>query len=223
MKINVLNYGFIRLIDFMGNDLSIVRSARVSYAADWRTGDDEGSDTKLINYLMRNGHNTPFEAVTFTFEVKAPIFVLRQWIRHRTMSYNEISARYTELPAEFYIPEMDQITEQSTDNKQMRTDKVHNDAEGFRLVMIQHNRAAFSKYKAMLDSGCPRELARSILPLATYSRMFCTVNLHNAFRFIRERSHQHAQYEIRVYADAMLELIEGVCPVAVEAFKNGTV
>lgn len=219
-KINVLDHGFVRLVDHMGSDLSIVRNARVSYDADWRAGEDTGSDQRLINYLYSNGHNTPFEAVTFTFDVKAPIFVLRQWHRHRTQSYNELSARYRELPEEFYVPEAAQITTQSTDNKQMRTDVQHPDANSFRHWMRVYNGAAFDVYKKMIKEGCPRELARSVLPLATYSHMFATMNLHNLFKFLSERLHPHAQYEIRVYAEAMLELIEPIAPVAVSAFKN---
>ena len=119
--IKVLDHGLVRLVESMGSDLSIVRNARVSYDAEWRAGEDEGSDSRLVNYLMKNHHTTPFESVVFTFEVKAPIFVLRQWHRHRTWSYNELSARYRELPEEFYVPAMEQLTTQSLDNKQMRT------------------------------------------------------------------------------------------------------
>lgn len=219
-KIDVLDHGFVRLVDHMGSDLSIVRNARVSYDADWRAGEDTGSDTRLINYLYEHGHNTPFEAVTFTFDVKAPIFVFRQWHRHRTQSFNELSARYRELPEEFYIPEAEQITTQSTDNKQMRTDEEHAEAEFFQDLMRSNNEAAFAIYKQMIEQGCPRELARSVLPVATYSHMFATVNLHNLFRFLAERLHPHAQYEIRVYAEAMLELVEPIVPVAVAAFKK---
>lgn len=162
--IKVLDHGFVRLIDHMGSDLSIVRNARVSYDAAWRAGDDEGSDTRLINYLYKNGHNTPFEAVTFTFEIKAPIFVLRQWHRHRTQSYNELSARYRELPAEFYVPDLGQITTQSTDNKQMRTSEVNTDAIRIRELLKTQNMDSFAIYRELLDLGCPRELARSVLP-----------------------------------------------------------
>lgn len=218
-KIKVLDHGHVGLVDHMGNDLSIVRNARVSYAAEWRAGDDEGSDARLINYLYKNHHNTPFEAVTLTFDVKAPIFVLRQWHRHRTQSYNELSARYRPLPAEFYVPAAEQITTQSTDNKQMRTDEVHPLAEGLRDAMRSQNQKAFELYENMLAQGCPRELARSVLPVATYSHMFATMNLHNLFGFLRERLHPHAQYEIRVYAEAMLGLVEEIAPVAVGAFK----
>lgn len=219
-KIDILDHGLIRLVDIMGSDLSIVRNARVSYDAEWRAGEDSGSDARLINYLYNNGHNTPFECVSFTFEVKAPIFVFRQWHRHRAQSFNELSARYKELPQEFYIPEATQITTQSTDNKQMRTTEQHPDAEQFRAIMHNQNMQAFGQYHLMLEMGCPRELARSVLPMGTYSHMFATVNLNNLFKFLSERLHPHAQYEIRVYAEAMLKLIEPIVPVAVAAFKK---
>lgn len=219
-KIDVLDHGFVRLVDHMGSDLSIARNARVSYDAEWRAGEDSGSDAKLINYLYQNGHNTPFEAVTFTFDVKAPIFVFRQWHRHRTQSFNELSARYRELPEEFYVPDCHLITVQSTDNKQMRTDEEHPDSQDFRDEMFRSNKRAFAAYKRMIAQGCPRELARSVLPVATYSHMFATMNLHNLFRFLGERLHPHAQHEIRVYAQAMLEQIEPIVPVAVAAFKK---
>jgi len=219
-KINVLDRGHVGLVDHMGNDLSISRNARVSYNAEWRAGEDEGSDKRLIKYLYNNGHNTPFESVTFTFDVKAPIFVFRQWHRHRTQSYNELSARYKELPEEFYIPELEQITTQSTDNKQMRTKQQNINAEYIRKNIELCNRNAFATYKEMLEAGCPRELARSVLPVGTYSHMFATMNLHNLFNFLRERLHPHAQYEIRVYAQAMLRLIKHIVPVAVSAFEE---
>lgn len=220
-RIDVLDHGFVRLVDYMGDDLSIVRNARVSYDAEWRAGENSGSDARLIKYLYAHGHNTPFESVTFTFDVKAPIFVLRQWHRHRTQSYNELSARYRPLPAEFYVPDPEQITTQSTDNKQMRTSEQHPMAEDFRQAMRNQNEEAFKLYESMLAEGCPRELARTVLPLATYSHMFATMNLHNLFRFLNERLHPHAQYEIQVYAQAMLELIKPIVPVAVAAFEAG--
>lgn len=219
-EIKVLDHGLVRLVDHMGNDLSVVRNARVSYDAAWRAGKNEGSDERLISYLYKNGHNTPFESVTFTFEIKAPIFVLRQWHRHRTQSYNEISARYKELPEEFYVPELEQITEQHTDNKQMRTTEQHPDAEFIQTKIIESNKSAFAHYHYLINTGCPRELARSVLPVGTYSHMFATMNLHNLFGFLRERLHPHAQYEIRVYAQAILELIEPIVPVAVKNFKE---
>lgn len=218
--IKVLDHGLVRLVDHMGSDLSIVRSARVSYNAAWRAGEDEGKDAKLIDYLLRNRHTTPFESVTFTFEVKAPILVFRQWHRHRTWSFNEVSARYSELPAEFYVPAMDQITTQSSSNKQMRTDVVNPEAGRARRVIQDTCSRAFDSYKELLRVGVPRELARCVLPVNTYSHMFATVNLHNLFGFLKLRLHEHAQYEIRVYAKALLELIEPIVPVAVGAFRR---
>jgi flavin-dependent thymidylate synthase len=368
----------------MGDDVSIVRNARVSYDAEWRAGSDKGSDQRLINYLYRNGHNTPFEAVTFTFDVKAPIFVFRQWHRHRTQclsgdtklkfagscdgepywvsikeiynrwdnsestvlemelyciednsnitttniidcwksgekevyliksecgseikaskdhrflttqgwsrleelqegneiltigelypgtdgvktlkihsvepvgvemtydievshqdsnfiannfcthnSYNELSARYRELPEEYYIPKPHLVGKQNKDNKQMRdpmTEEEYkelpeverNRIEDWLTAMSNENSNSFLLYKQMINDGVPRELARSVLPLSTYSHMFATMNLNNLFKFLSERLHQHAQYEIRVYARAMLELIEPIVPVAVGAFE----
>lgn len=216
---NVLDSGFVRLVDYMGDDLSIVRSARVSYDADWREGDEQ-KDAKLIAYLMKNKHTSPFESVVFTFEVKAPIFVFRQWHRHRTWSYNEISARYTELDEGFYIPELDQITTQHTSNKQMRTGEQNPFAVDIQKWIKIQNESAFLMYKDLIVRGCPRELARSVLPVGAYSRMFATVDLHNLFHFLRLRLHEHSQYEIRVYAEAMLQLIEPIVPVAVREFKN---
>jgi len=220
-KIEVLDYGYVRLVDSMGDDLSVVRSARVSYDADWRTGDEEGKDRKLIDYLIRNRHTSPFESVTFTFEVKAPIFVLRQWHRHRTWSYNEISARYSELPEEFYVPDRDVFGVQSEDNKQMRDMKTPPyEPDIIASFMYAQNEQAFTMYRELIKMEVPRELARTILPVATYSKMFATVDLHNLFHFLKLRLHEHAQYEIRVYAEAMLDLIEDVVPVSVEAWRK---
>jgi thymidylate synthase (FAD) len=229
--INVLNHGFVRLVDHMGSDLSIVRNARVSYDAEWRAGQDKGGDERLINYLYNNGHNTPFEAVTFTFDVKAPIFVFRQWHRHRTQSYNELSARYRELPEEFYVPEPHLIGKQNADNKQMRdtlTPEQYNalsDSERCHVRKVADtinccNAESFATYKSLIAEGVPRELARSVLPVGTYSHMFATMNLHNLFKFLSERLHPHAQYEIRAYAEAMLQLIGPVVPVAVDVFNK---
>lgn len=210
-KIDLLDHGFVRLVDSMGGDLSIVRAARVSYDAAWRAGEDQGSDDRLIRYLWRNHHTTPFEAVTLTFEVKAPIFVFRQWHRHRTWSFNELSARYRELPAEYYLPEPDAIGVQSANSKQARDigamDEDALSARHFeRLLVDDHCHQAFDLYANLIAKGWPRELARSVLPVSTYSHMFATVNLLNLLRFLTLRCDGHAQYEIRVYADAMREL-----------------
>lgn len=211
----LLDHGYLQLVDNMGTDLSIVRSARVSY-----DGKGKSTDEGLINYLMKNGHNTPFESCVVTFEVKLPIFVTRQWHRHRTQTYNEISARYTELPAEFYVPELEQITTQSKDNKQMRSEEVNREASYIQDVINNQNSSAFDMYKQLINHGCPRELARSVLPVGTYTKMFATANLHNWFKFLGERLHPHAQYEIRVYAEAILEVLETLYPIATKAFKE---
>lgn len=218
--IKVLNHGHVRLVDHMGSDLSIVRNARVSYDAEWRTGEDAGKDEKLIDYLVKNKHTSPLESVVFTFDVKAPIFVFRQWHRHRTWSFNEISARYSELPEEFYIPEVSHITTQSKDNKQMRTDEIHPKAEELQDMLMVSCEASFLVYRRLILMGMPRELARGVLPVNTFSHMFATVDLHNLSHFLKLRLHEHSQYEIRVYAQAMLDLIEPIVPVTVAALKR---
>jgi thymidylate synthase (FAD) len=243
-KINVLDHGYVRLVDHMGSDLSIVRAARNSYDAPWRAGLDEGNDAKLLRYLLKNQHSTPFESVTMTFDVKLPIFVVRQWHRHRTWSYNEVSARYTELPEEFYFPTPGVVGAQHNSNKQMRLVK---DAERIDALLAQgltgkmslednalwslgkrraeqvdylkdQCRDAYLLYKSLIHDGWPRELARICLPLNIYTRMFATVNLHNLLHFIRLRDHDHAQHEIRVYAQAMRHLVsEHVAPETMQA------
>lgn len=218
-KIDVLDRGFVRLVDSMGNDLSIVRAARVSYDAAWRAGEDEGSDVRLINYLWRNRHTTPFEAVEFQFEVKAPIFVLRQWHRHRTWTYNELSGRYRELPEEFYVPRPEHIGKQSKDNKQVR-ELWPGETNDWAAAEIENAcELSFESYRKLIDAGVPRELARSVLPVATYSHMFAKVDLLNLLKFLDLRLHAHAQYEIRVYAEAMRDLITPVVPVAMDAWR----
>lgn len=222
-EIKVLNHGHVRLIESMGSDLSIVRNARVSYDAEWRSGEDAGKDAKLIDYLVKNYHTSPLEAVQFTFDVKAPIFVFRQWHRHRTWSFNEISGRYSVLPEEYYIPELSQITTQSTSNKQMRTDMEHPKSMDIQDDISASCKWAFDTYSKLIKQGCPRELARGVLPVNTYSHMFATVDLHNLANFLRLRLHEHSQYEIRVYAQAMLELIEPIVPVTVAALRKYTI
>lgn len=220
-SIRVLDHGFVRLVDHMGNDLSVVRSARQSYDAAWRVGENEGSDEKLMHYLWRNHHTTPFESATFTFEVHAPIFVFRQWHRHRTWSFNELSARYTELADEFYMPAPDIVGFQSKSNKQGRSieerPEIHGELDAYQNT-CEHS---FHQYRLLLKAGWPRELARSVLPVSTYSNMFATVNLLNLLKFLTLRTDSHAQYEIRVYADAVLELIRPIVPVCVSAWEAG--
>ena len=218
-KIDCLDHGFVRLADRMGSDLSVVRAARVSYDAVWRAGENEANDTKLINYLWKHKHTTPFEAVTLTFEVMAPIFVFRQWHRHRTWSYNELSGRYKELLEVYYIPSAEIVGEQATKNKQGREPSFRDRAIALSKVSA-HCGKAFSLYRELLEDGWPRELARMVLPLNTYSHMFGTVNLLNLFRFLSLRCDSHAQYEIRVYADAMRELAKDVVPVCMQAWET---
>lgn len=215
----LLDHGYVRLVDYMGNDLSVVRSARVSFDADWKAGTEE-RDARLIRRLMHDRHTTPFEAVVFTFEIKAPIMVFRQWHRHRTQSYNELSARYSELPEEFYVPEGVHFTTQNPTNKQGRTDVVHPRAEEFRERIRAHCETAFALYHEMLEAGVSREIARLPLPLGTYSRMFATANLLNWFRFLSLRMPGDAQMEIRVYAAQLWQLIAKVCPVSAHAFQS---
>jgi len=219
-KFEVLDHGYVRLVEHMGNDMSIVRAARVSYDAEPR---QDGSDMKLLNYLLKNKHTSPFEMVEFTFEVKAPIFIFRQWHRHRTWSFNEVSARYTELPEEFYVPTLDTVGVQAKHNKQMRDMECLNTPEHTNALLARmemHNRSAFNLYRDLLAGEIPRELARSVLPVATYSHMFAKIDLHNLFHFLELRLHEHAQYEIRVYAEAMLEIITPIVPIACAAFRK---
>jgi thymidylate synthase (FAD) len=223
-KIDVLDHGFVRLVNHMGSDLDVVRVARNSYDAAWRAGNDEGSDAKLIRFLWNNKHSTPFETVEFQFEVKAPIFVFRQWHRHRTWTYNEVSARYTELPAEFYTPDPKTIGVQSKTNKQAR--EIPDDpAELERRAAYEKHRIenyvftcreAFRQYQVYINAGWPRELARTVLPLSTYSKMFAKVDLWNLAHFLTLRLHPHAQYEIRVYAEAITQLIRPIVPTCME-------
>lgn len=216
--IPVLDHGYVRLIDVMGNDLAIVQAARHSHDAAWRAGENEGSDTRLIHYLMRHRHTSPFEQVEFKFEVRCPVFVARQWHRHRTWSYNEISGRYTELPEQFYVPGLEVVGTQSRTNKQGRE---LSDVERTASVASYEARcrASYREYEWLLGQGWPRELARGVLPLSTYTGFFAKVDLHNLLHFIELRLDDHAQYEIRKYAQALLELIEPVVPVTIEAWR----
>lgn len=222
-KIDVLDSGYVRLVDSMGGDLSIARAARVSYDAAWRAGEDEGSDARLIRYLWRHHHTTPFEAVTVTFEVHAPIFVFRQWHRHRTWSFNELSARYRELPEDFYIPDPGLIGAQSVDTKQARvigSDGATAERRAEAQILREHSERAFAVYRELLAAGWPRELARSALPVNTYSTMFATVDLLNLLKFLTLRCDPHAQYEIRVYAEAMRDLAASIAPIALAAWSS---
>jgi thymidylate synthase (FAD) len=212
----VLDHGYVRCVDFLGNDLRVSNAARICQE-EWR-GEQ---DVKLINHLYKNKHTTPFEHVVITFEVMAPIFVFRQWHRHRTQSYNEMSARYTELPERYYVPQVSDIGLQSKKNHQSRVqDAENNNAVRLRNIIDMSCSAAFEQYRVLLNDGCPRELARSVLPMSTYSKMYATVNLWNLFHFLTLRCDPHAQYEIRVYAEAMADMLQVIVPTCYAVWKE---
>ncbi|MDA3844325.1 MAG: FAD-dependent thymidylate synthase, partial [Candidatus Kapabacteria bacterium] len=212
-QIDCLDKGFVRLVDYMGDDAAIVQAARVSYG---KGTTSKKQDAELIRYLLRHRHTSPFEMVEFKFHVKLPIFIARQWIRHRTANVNEYSGRYSEMKNEFYIPEPDQIRKQSTLNKQGRSDKAlpYEEAKAIieQLDAVQQN--LFNEYNGMLEKDLARELSRINLPLSTYTEWYWKIDLHNLLHFLRLRIDHHAQYEIQVYGLAIAELIKAVVPMA---------
>lgn len=218
----VLDHGFIRVIDYMGNDAAIVQAARVSYGAGTRKVND---DAGLIRYLMRHWHSTPFEMCEIKLHVKLPVFVARQWIRHRTANVNEYSARYSIMDREFYIPQPDHLAAQSTVNHQGRGAVLQGD-EAARVLEILKSDAArsYDHYEQMLSQdgqqGLARELARMNLPANIYTQWYWKVDLHNLFHFLRLRADAHAQYEIRVYAEAIARVVADWVPVAHAAFED---
>lgn len=218
-EIKCLDKGFIRLVDYMGNDASIVQSARVSYGKGTKSVTE---DKGLIRYLMRHSHTSPFEMVEFKFHVKLPIFVARQWIRHRTANVNEYSGRYSEMRDEFYIPEPEQIRTQSAVNKQGRASEPMPSEESAKIIdkYEKIQKILFADYTDLLDTGLARELARINLPLSTYTEWYWKIDLHNLFHFLRLRLDVHAQYEIRVYAEAMAKIVKEIVPLAYEAFED---
>ncbi|MGE4454517.1 MAG: FAD-dependent thymidylate synthase [Sphaerochaeta sp.] len=213
----VLDHGFVRLVDYLGSDERIVQSARVSYGSGTKT---YRQDKGLINYLLRNDHTSPFEQVNFTFHVKMPIFVARQWIRHRTGRVNEISGRYSVMSDECYRPDPSHINFQSEDNKQGRTaEPVDAEvAEQVLSLLRDDQKRIYETYQKLLDMGIARELSRIDLPLSLYTEWYWQMDLHNLFHFLQLRLDAHAQYEIRVYAQTILEMVRKVCPIATEAF-----
>ena len=218
----VLDHGFIRVIDYMGDDSAIVQAARVSYGAGTKhVQNDDG----LIRYLMRHWHSTPFEMCEIKLHVKLPVFVARQWIRHRTANVNEYSARYSILDREFYIPAPDQLAAQSTVNNQGRGEVLTGEeaARVLDLLKSDANRA-YDHYEAMLSQegqqGLARELARMNLPANIYTQWYWKVDLHNLFHFLRLRADPHAQYEIRVYAEAIAACVKDWVPLAYGAFED---
>ena len=216
--IKCLDKGFVRLVDSMGGDDAIVQAARVSYGQGTsRVSQDRG----LIRYLMRHRHTTPFEMVEFKFHCKMPIFVARQWVRHRTANINEYSLRYSEARDEFYTPDPEHIQFQSALNKQGRKGEVP--AEMKQKVLDYFNEISersFAMYTELNKAGIARELARAILPVNLYTEWYWKNDLHNLLHFIGLRSDSHAQYEIRVFSDAMAESVKAVAPFAWEAYQD---
>jgi thymidylate synthase (FAD) len=213
-----LNHGFVRLVDVMGDDSSIVQAARVSYGQGTKTiREDKG----LINYLLSHAHTSPFEMVEFKFHCKMPIFIARQWIRHRTASVNEISGRYSEMKDEFYVPEIGKVNLQSKDNKQGRGEELEIELQKSIIdSMTAEQRTSYNNYQSYLAKGTAKELARIDLPLSLYTEWYWKIDLHNLFHFLRLRLDSHAQYEIRVFGEAMYEIVKECCPIASEAFEE---
>ena len=218
----VLDHGFVRVIDYMGNDTSIVQAARVSYGEGTKKSRD---DKSLIFYLMRHWHSTPFEMCEVKLHVKLPVFVARQWIRHRTANVNEYSARYSILDNEFYIPKSENLASQSSSNNQGRGDVLEGE-EAKKVIQILKSDSlrSYKSYEKMLSKedkkGLARELARMNLPTNIYTQWYWKTDLHNLFNFIRLRNDLHAQYEIRVYAEKIAELVKKWVPFAFEAFEQ---
>ncbi len=218
-EIKVLDNGFVRLVDYMGGDQRIVQAARVSYGEGTKSF---RQDRGLIHYLVRNEHTSPLEQVVLTFHCKMPIFVARQWVRHRTARLNEISGRYSVMKDEFYVPSAEQMRYQSDDNKQARSDEQLERSQAERIIdeMREDQRHVYKHYEQMVESGLAREIARANLPLSLYTEWYWQIDLHNLFRFLRLRMDSHAQYEIRVYAEAMAIAAKAVAPFAYEAFEE---
>ncbi|WP_415921055.1 FAD-dependent thymidylate synthase [Tateyamaria sp. SN6-1] len=219
---DVLDHGFVRVIDYMGDDAAICQAARVSYGRGTKSvQNDEG----LIRYLMRHWHSTPFEMCEIKLHVKLPVFVARQWIRHRTANVNEYSARYSILDREFYIPEPDALAAQSVVNNQGRGEALSGE-EAERVLRYLRDDAmrSYDHYEEMISQdgqqGLARELARMNLPANIYTQWYWKVDLHNLFHFLRLRADAHAQYEIRVYADAICEMVRDWVPAAYRAFED---
>ncbi|MBJ26888.1 MAG: thymidylate synthase (FAD) [Alphaproteobacteria bacterium] len=226
----LLDHGFIRVVDYMGDDSAIVQAARVSYGKGTR---QVSEDRGLIRYLMRHHHTTPFEMCEIKYHIKLPIFVARQWIRHRTANVNEYSARYSILDKEFYIPDPEHLAAQSFDNRQGRG-TVLSGSEAQKVLNILTTDASnvYDHYEEMLNegqdgkiidqsnSGLARELARMNLTLNYYTQWYWKTDLHNLFNFLSLRADSHAQYEIRVYADAMFDTVKRWVPTAAEAFSD---
>jgi len=220
VKHPVLTHGYLVLVDYMGNDAAIVQAARVSYGQGTKSVRD---DRGLIRYLMRHRHTTPFEMVEFKFLVRLPVFVARQWVRHRTCSLNEVSARYSIVPDEFEIPPAEEVRRQSTRNRQGRGESLPPESvERFRSDLDRVTKDAYASYTRAIESGVARETARLLLPVAYYTQWYWKANLWNIFHFLSLRLDPHAQEEIRLYAAEMAKVVRLVTPIAYEAFEEFT-
>ena len=228
--IPVLDHGFIRVVDYMGNDTSIVQAARVSYGKGTK---NINTDAGLIKYLMRHWHTTPFEMCEIKYHVKLPIFIARQWIRHRTANVNEYSARYSILDKEFYLPAPEHLAAQSKNNRQGRGDVLEGEqAKEVLEILKKDAEQTYNNYETMLNErydgtvieenriGLARELARMNLTLNTYTQWYWKTDLLNLMNFLRLRADDHAQYEIRAYADTMLDTLKKWVPITYEAFMD---
>lgn len=218
----VLDLGELTLVDFMGSDLSVVQGARISNGAalpDWRGAPDE----RLIRFLAENGHMSPFEHAVFKFYVKCPIFVAREWQRHRTFSYNERSGRYKEFEAEFYSPEHVRVPDPANKQSSIEVDSSPGLPEWWVLSRLQGvYDLAWNNYQSMLKAGVAREMARMVLPVATYTEFIVTGNLRNWMHFLELRNSPEAQYEIRVYAQAIAEILKEKMPLSYDALHGST-
>lgn len=215
-ELQVLDKGFVRLVDYMGGDARVVQSARVSYGSGTKTvREDKG----LINYLMRNLHTSPFEQVSLVFHIKLPLFVFAQMVRHRTAKLNSMSARYSVMQDEFYLPEPANVRGQSAINKQVGEGEVDG-AEAMAAVFAEVCRRDYGIYEELIEKGVAREQARMVLPQNLYTQIYWKCDLHNLFHFLRLRLDWHAQQEIRVYGEAMARCAQAVAPLCYEAFEE---
>lgn len=220
-KIKVLDHGFVELLDHMGSDQSIVESARQSYNDEPEAFRDKVEDKRLLAYLMSHFHTSPFEQAEFQFRMKMPLFVARQIVRHRTASLNEFSGRYSEMPDEMYLPDMDRYQSQDSVNKQGSSGLLEkNVRENIRMSMKGMQNTARKKYISYLDNGLSKELARINLPLTQYTVWTWKIDLHNLFHFLRLRMDEHAQWEAQEYAKAIYFLIKPIVPLSCEVFEE---
>lgn len=211
----VLDNGFVKLVDFLGGDSRAVESARVSFGS---VSKGEAADRKLIEYLLEHGHFSPFEHSVFQFHIKCPIFVARQWMRHRIASYNEISARYTEVHDEFYFPS--EFRAQDRSNRQGSLRSANLDQTRMLAIYDKAIKSAYASYKELLDAGAAREMARLVLPVAQYTQFYWSINARSLLNFINLRADSHAQWEIRRYAEAIQGMFKEKMPWTWDAWSK---